>query len=95
MSGEVEDKEFDQNFTASNRFILYTKVKQAGDELTINLQSILTSQCNLHYLRFIATGGHVMVLNCVDRNVLNNSLQKIKQMPLTRVLETDSIQKIQ
>jgi hypothetical protein len=61
------------------------------DELNENIRAL----GNIEYIRKMNSGGHVLRLTSSDQKSLNSMMQTIKQLPLTRLLETDSIIKIQ
>ena len=79
----------------SLRVIYYSHqdVDQASLMQTLTRQ--LTLPDRIEYLRKMRSSGHVLRLISTDEKSLRNMMQTIKQLPLTRLLENDSIIKIQ
>ena len=70
---------------------------QDVDQVTLmqTLKGQLTQTDKIEYLRKMRSSGHVLRLISKDEQSLNQLMQTIKHLPLTRLLEADSIIKIQ
>ena len=83
------------NENTSLRVIYYSHQDVTQASLMETLKSQLTGPDKIEYLRKMRSNGHVLRLISTDEQSLKNMMQTIKQLPLTRLLETDSIIKIQ
>ena len=81
--------------TTSLRVIFYSHEAMEEAPLLKKLNQNSGTLGKIEYIRKMHACGHVLRLVSSNKQSLNNMMQTIKQMPLTRLLEADSIIKIQ
>ena len=90
FTGQVLAKE-----KTSLRVIYYSHQDLDKALLLEKLNSQVAHSDKIEYLRKMRSSGHVLRLISKDEQSLNQLMQTIKHLPLTRLLEADSIIKIQ
>ncbi len=83
------------NQPASLRVIYYPHSAIEKNKLISELKKHCLKNDDIKYVRKMSTLGHVLILNSQNQTTLKNLFKTIKQQPETRVLEADSIIKIQ
>ncbi len=83
------------NQPASLRVIYYPHSAIEKNKLISELKKHCLKNDDIKYVRKMSTLGHVLILRSQNQTTLKNLFKTIKQQPTTRVLEADSIIKIQ
>lgn len=79
----------------SLRVIYYPHHSIEKNKLINELKQYCSKNDDIKYIRKMSTLGHVLLLRSQTQATLNHLFKTIKQQPETRVLEADSIIKIQ
>ena len=83
------------NRPASLRVIYYSHSAIEKIKLINQLKKHCFKNDDIKYVRKMSTLGHILILSSQNQTTLKNLFKTIKQQPTTRVLEADSIIKIQ
>ena len=94
-SDEQAGLSIQNNQPASLRVIYYPHSAIEKNKLISELKKHCLKNDDIKYVRKMSTLGHVLILSSQNQTTLKNLFKTIKQQPTTRVLEADSIIKIQ